>query len=121
MSWFTGWRERRERRKRYEWLIEEFPKLAVAQFETLRDLNHPDTPKERLYKIIINSFAYTIGIPYVECDESAEDILQRAKHVNSLSLRTVVTILICETAGLKTQFGVKAAMACVWDIIPEHY
>ena len=121
MSWFSDWRERRKRRKRYEWLIKDFPKLAVAIFETLRDQNPPDTPKERLYKTIIHSFAYTIGIPYAECDESAEDILQRAKLVNSVNLRTVVTMLICETTGLKTEFGVQAAMACVWDIIPENY
>ena len=121
MFWLSGWRKRKEHKKRYKWLIEEFPKLAVAMFESLRDLNHPDTPKERTYERIAQSFGYTIGLSYSESNEAAVDIVQRAKLVNSLNLRTIVILLICETAGLRTQPGVELVMACVYDVIPESY
>lgn len=50
MSWFSRWNERRKRDK---WLINEYPKIALAQFQSLRDLNPPDTPNEVFYKTII--------------------------------------------------------------------
>ena len=70
-SLFSRWNERRKRDK---WLINEFPHLALVQFETLCDLNGSDTPKEGLYKTLIEGYALTFGVSNENRDEYAKHI-----------------------------------------------
>ena len=109
-----------ERRNRDKWLINEFPKLALAQFETLRDLNPPGTPKEELYETIIKGFALTFDVPNEKRDEYAEHILQAARLTGPLCLQMVVVSLICSTWSLKSELSIAVAMSSVSDIIPEN-
>ena len=77
MSIFSVWKEAIKHRKRDKWLVREFPKLALAQFQTLRDLN-PSTPREELYETIIKGFGDTFGVSNEKSDEFAKHILHTA-------------------------------------------
>ena len=109
-----------ERRKRDKWLINEFPKVALAQFETFRDLRHSDTPREELYEIIIKGFAETFGVSNENLDEYVEYILQTASLTEPLCLRMIVVTLICTTWSLKGELSVAVAINSVSEIIPEN-
>lgn len=108
-----------KRRKRDKWLINEFPKVALAQFETLRDLN-PSTTPEELYETMIGGFALTFGVPTEKHDEYAQHILHVASLTGPLCLRMVVVSLICSTWSLKSELSVAVAISSVSEIIPEH-
>ena len=113
----------KERRKRDKWLINEFPRVALAQFETLCDLNPPDTPKEKLYEIMIKGFATTFGVSNENSDEFAKHILHTAtlaEPSEPFGLRMVVVSLICATWSLKSELSIAVAISSVSEIIPEN-
>ena len=121
MSIFSVWKEAIKHRKRDKWLVREFPKLALAQFQTLRDLN-PSTPREELYETIIKGFGDTFGVSNEKSDEFAKHILHTATRFEPsepFGLRTVVVSLICATWSLRSELFISVAMSSVSEIIPE--
>ena len=122
MSFFSDWKERKKHKERDKWLIREFPSLALAQFQTLRDLNPSDT-KEQVYTAIINGFGLTFGVPYENQDEFAEYILTTARlgePSEPFGLRMVVVALICSTWSLKSELSIAIAISSVSEVIPEN-
>ncbi len=115
MSWFSNWNARRKRDK---WLIREYPKLALAEFETLRDIN-PSLTSEELYETIIGGFATTFGVPTEKHDEYIQHVLQIASRPGPVCLRMVVVVLICMTWSLKSELSIATALSSVSEIIPE--
>ncbi len=107
-----------ERRKRDKWLINEYPKDALAQFETLRDLS-PYRTSEELYETIIGGFAITFGIPTEKHDAYTQHVLEVASRPGSVCLRMVVVVLICMTWSLKSEMSIALALSKVSEVIPE--
>lgn len=122
MSIFSVWKEHRKHKDRDTWLIQEFPRVALAQFETLRDIHPSDTP-EYIYKIIIQGFGSMFGVPIEKRDEYAEYILHTATLAEPhepFGLRMVVVSLICSRWSLKSELSIAVAISSVSDVIPEH-
>ena len=122
MSVFSIWKEAIKHRKRDKWLIQEFPKLALAQFEGLRDVM-PSASKEELYEPIIHSFAEMFGVSYENRDKYTDQILHSARLADSVQpfgLRMVVVSLICSKWSLKSELSIAVAITSVSEVIPEN-
>ena len=120
MGIFSEWNHRRKLNK---YLLNEFPRVLVAQFNTFRDLT-PDRPKEEIYKIIIAGTSHVFGISSEDRDKYVDHILQKADTVcNSFSiplcLRAVALAIIIDTTGKTRTIFIATAQTCVWDMIPE--
>lgn len=118
MSIFSVWRNAIKHRKRDKWLVDEYPKDALAQFQTLRNISPSRTPEE-LYETIIGGFAITFGIPTEKHDAYTQHVLEVASRPGPVCLRMVVVVLICMTWSLKSELSIAAALSKVSEIIPE--
>ena len=116
MSWFSDWSERKKRDK---WLVNEYPKDALAQFETLRGIS-PHCSSEELYETIIKGFAIGMGIPTEKHDEYTEQVFQIASRPGPVCLRMVVVVLICMTCSLKSELAIATVLSSVSEVIPEY-
>ena len=122
MSIFSVWNEHRKHKDRDKWLIREFPQLALAQFQTLRNIN-PSYTKEEVYTTLIKGFGSVFGVPIEKRDEYAEYILDTATLAEPhepFGLRMVVVSLICSTWSLKSELSIAVAISSVSEIIPEN-
>ncbi len=117
MSFLSKWKERRDKDK---WLINEFPKLTLASFETLCDLGNT---KEKSYELIIRGHALAFGVPNEKRDEFTEYILHTAtlgEPSEPFGLRMIVVSLICSTWSLKSELSIAVAITSVSEVIPEY-
>lgn len=118
-SLFSKWNAPRKRDK---WLIREYPKVALEEFEGLRNIN-PSLTSEKLYETIIKDFALAVGVPITNFVGYTESILHTARSAEPaepFGLRMIVVSLICSAWSLKSDLAIAAAISSVSEIIPEH-
>ena len=122
MSFFSDWKERRKHKDRDKWLIREFPRLALALFQALRD-SDPFATKEQVYTTMIKGFGHTFGVPNEKQEEFTEHILATARLCEPsepFGLRMIVVALICSTWSLKSELSIAVAINSVSEVIPDY-
>ena len=122
MSLFSVWKESIKHRKRDKWLIQEYPKIALEEFEGLREIN-PSLTSEELYVTIIKDFALAVGVPIANHAGYTESILEAARSIEPVEpfgLRMIVVSLICSRWSLRSELAIATAISSVSDVIPEH-